>query len=67
MNLMEWKIYDMEYWGVLAKSLKGLNDKPLPGKWREDRWDDMQPRRRNDDEYKSVPGKFNEVPIWVWR
>ena len=48
---------------MLAKSLKGLNDKPLPGKLREDRWDYMQPRRRNYDEYKSVPGKFSEVPI----
>ena len=46
---------------MLAKSLKGLNDKPLPGKLREDRWDDMQLRR--SDEYRSVPGEFSEVPI----
>ena len=37
---------------------KGLNEKPLPGKLKEDRWGDM-PKRRDDDE-RPLPGKLND-------
>jgi len=37
---------------------KGLNDKPIPGKLRDDRFGSM-PRRRDDDE-RPLPGKLSD-------
>ena len=43
-----------------AIRVKGLNDKPLPGKLREDRWEDVPRRRDTQDENRSVPGKLKD-------